>query len=61
MCGGGAVKELECQAEKLDLDLEVKGNKSGIRAGEAHVEGWELNAGMEEGWWVVLGGQEGSG
>lgn len=55
------VKELEYQAEKLDLDLEAKGDMSSIRAGEGHVEGWELNARMEKGWWVILGGQEGSG
>lgn len=54
------MRELECHTEKLDFDLEVKGDTSGVRAGEADVEGWELNAGMEEGWWVILGGQEGS-
>lgn len=32
----------------LDLDREAKGDRTSVRGGEAHVEGWELNARMEE-------------
>lgn len=46
--------------EKLDLDMEAKGDTTGVRGGKAHVEGWELNARMEEGCWVILGSQKGS-
>lgn len=55
------MKELELWAEKLDFDPEAKGDTSSLRAREAHVEGWEFNARVEEGWWVALGGEEGGG
>lgn len=54
------IKTPECQAEKLDLDTEAKGDRTGVGGGEARVEGWGLNARMEEGCWVTLGSQKGS-